>query len=127
MPTLETNARNAVVDGIDALVNTGAGTATFDLETSGDVEVASFALQNPAFDAGGTGGAGVITLQGVPIQDTSAAGGTVAQASIYNRNGDKVLEAVAATSGQEVTVSSTTVGVGETVTLTALTITCPAS
>lgn len=124
MPTLETNARNAVVDGIDALVNTGAGVATFDLETSGDAEVASFALENPAF---GNGATGVITLAGTPIQDTSAAGGTVAQASLYNRNGDKVLEAVAATSGQEVTVSSTTVGVGETVTLTSLTISCPAS
>lgn len=124
MPVLETNARNAVADAIDALVNTGAGTATFDLETSGDAEVASFDLQNPAFGAANTG---VITLEGVPLQDTNAAGGTVAQGSIYNRNGDKVLEAAAATSGQEITVSSTTVGAGETVTLTALTITCPAS
>jgi hypothetical protein len=124
MPTLETGTRNALADAFDAHVNTGAGTATFKLETSGDVEVASFDLQNPAF---GSASSGVITLAGVPIQDTSAAGGTVAQASLYNRNADKVCEAVAATSGQEVTVSSTTVGVGETVSLTALTVTVPAS
>lgn len=124
MPTLETNARNAAADAIDALVNTGAGTATFDLETSSDVEVASFALSNPAF---GNASSGTITLADTPIQDTSAAGGTIAQGSLYNRNGDKVLEAAAATSGQEITVSSVTVGVGETVTLTSLTITVPAS
>jgi hypothetical protein len=122
VPVLQTGARDAISDALDAYVNTGAGTATFKLETSGDVEVASFDLQNPAF---GASSSGVITLAGVPLQDTSAAGGTVAQASLYNRNATKVLEAVAATSGQEVTVSSTTVGVGETVTLTALTVTTP--
>lgn len=121
---LETAARNAQADAFDAYVNTGAGTALFKLETSADVEVAAFSLQNPAF---GAAASGVITLAGVPIEDTSAAGGTVAQGSIYNRNGDKVCESVAATSGQEITVSSTTVGVGETVTLTALTVTQPAS
>jgi hypothetical protein len=121
---LETAARNAQADAFDAYVNTGSGTATFKLETSSDEEVASFDLQNPAFGAASNG---VITLQGVTLQDTSAAGGTVAQASLYNRDGTKVSESVAATSGQEVTVSSTTVGVGETVSLTALTVTQPAS
>lgn len=121
---LETATRNAIADAIDAHINTGSGTAHMLLETSADVEVARFDFQNPAF---GNAASGVITLAGVPIEDTSAAGGTVAQGSIYNRNGDKVSESVAATSGQEITVSSTTVGVGETVSLTALTITCPAS
>jgi hypothetical protein len=112
------------MDALDAYVNTGSGTATFDLETSGDAEVATFALENPAF---GAASSGVITLAGTPIQDTDAAGGTIAQASLYNRDGTKVLESVAATSGQEVTVSSTSVSAGETVTLTSLTITQPAS
>lgn len=121
---LETATRNALADAFDALVNTGAGTANLKLETSGDVEVATFDFQNPAF---GNAATGVITLQGVPLQDTSATGGTVAQGSIYNRNGDKVSESPAATSGQEITMSSLVVGVGETVTLTALTVTQPAS
>lgn len=121
---LETATRNALADAYDALVNTGAGTANLKLETSGDVEVATFDFQNPAF---GNAATGVITLQGVPLQDTSATGGTVAQGSIYNRNGDKVSESPAATSGQEITMSSLIVGAGETVTLTALTVTQPAS
>jgi hypothetical protein len=124
MAVLETGTRNALANAFDDHVNTGAGTANMKLETSADVEVAEFAFANPAFGGAATG---VITLSGTPIQDTNAAGGTVAQASIYNRNGDKVCESVAATSGQEVTVSSTTVGAGETVTLTSLTVTVPAS
>lgn len=121
---LETNARNALADAFDALVNTGAGTAELRLQTSGDVEVATFALPNPAF---GAASGGVITGQGTPIQDTSATGGTVAQGSIFNRNGDKVSESAAGTSGTEIIMSSLVVGVGETVTLTALTVTQPAS
>lgn len=122
--TLETNARNALADAFDDLVNTGAGTSNLKLETSGDVEVATINFQNPAF---GAAAVGVITLQGVPLQDASATGGTVAQGSIYNRNGDKVSESPAGTSGTEIIMSSLVVGAGETVTLTALTVTVPAS
>lgn len=124
MPVLTTTMRDALANGFDDAVNTGGGTAEFRLETSGDVEVATFLLQNPAFGAASTG---VITLAGVPIQDASATGGTVAQASLYSRAGTKLCESVAATSGQEVTVSSLTVGAGEVVTLTSLTVTQPAS
>jgi TRAP-type uncharacterized transport system substrate-binding protein len=124
MPVLETAARSALADAFDDYVNTGGGTANLKLETSGDVEVAIFNFQNPAF---GAAASGVITLAGVPIQDTNANGGTVAQGSIYNRAGTKVCESVAATSGQEITCSSLSIGVGETVTLTALTVTVPAS
>lgn len=122
--TLETGARNALADAFDDYVNTGGGTANLKLETSDDVEVATFDFQNPAF---GGAAAGVVTLAGTPIQDTSATGGTVAQGSIYNRAGTKVCEAAAATSGQPITVSSLSIGVGETVTLTSLTVTMPAS
>lgn len=124
MPTLETTMRNAIADAIDARVNTGSGTAQFVLETSADAEVAAFNLQNPAF---GNAAAGVIAAQGTPLTDSDAAGGEIAQASLYDRDAAKLLEAAAATSGQEVTVSSTTVGVGETVNLTSLTLTVPAS
>lgn len=120
---LETATRNALADQIDTLVNTGTGTAQLLFETSGDTEVATINLQNPAF---GAAASGVITLQGTPLEDTDATGGTVAQASIYDRDGGKVLEMSVATSGQDIDISSTSVGASDTVELTSLTITVPA-
>lgn len=118
---LETALRNVLADAIDTEINTGAGTATFELETSGDVEIATINLQNPAF---GAAAAGVITLAGVPLSDSSATGGTVAQASIYDRDATKQFEL---TQGTDFTITSTTVTATEQVDLTSLTITVPAS
>ena len=122
--TLETALRNALANAVDDEINTGAGTATLEFETSGDVEVATINLQNPAF---GAAAAGVITLQGTPLQDTNATGGTVAQFSIYDRDATKQLEGTVATSGADINISSTTVGAGDTVELTSFTLTMPAS
>lgn len=121
---LETALRNVLADAIDNEINTGAGTATLEFETSGDVEVATINLQNPAF---GAAAAGVITLQGVPLSDSSATGGTTAQASIYDRDASKQLEMTVGTSGTEIIISSTTIGATDQVDLTSLTITVPAS
>ena len=109
---------------VDAEINTGAGTADLMLETSGDVEVATFALQNPAF---GSSSSGVITLAGVTLTDASATGGTVAQASIFDRDGTKQLEMTVAVSGAELDLSSLEIAAAEIVDLTSLTLTVPAS
>lgn len=121
---LETALRNVLADAIDNEINTGAGTATFVFETSGDVEVATIDLQNPAF---GAAAAGVITLQGVPLSDTSATGGTTVQASVFDRDATKQFELTVGTSGTEIIISSTVIGATDQVDLTALTITVPAS
>lgn len=121
---LETVLQNVLADAIDAEINTGVGTATLQFETSGDVEVATINLQNPAF---GAAAAGVITLEGVPLSDTSATGGTTTQASIYDRDATKQLEMTVGTSGTEIIISSTVIGATDQVDLTALTITVPAS
>ncbi len=122
--TLETALRNALADAIDTEINTGAGTATLQFETSGDVEVATINLQNPAF---GAAAAGVITLAGVPLSDSSATGGTVAQFSIYDRDSTKQLEGTVATSGADINITSTVIAATEVVQLTSLTLTVPAS
>jgi len=121
---LETALRNVLADAIDNEINTGAGTATFVFETSGDVEVATIDLQNPAF---GAAAAGVITLLGVPLSDTSATGGTTVQASVFDRDTTKQFELTVGTSGTEIIISSTVIGATDQVDLTALTITVPAS
>lgn len=121
---LETVLRNVLADAIDAEINTGSGTATFIFETSGDSEVATINLQDPAF---GAASSGVITLAGVTLSDTSATGGTVAQCSIEDKDGTKQLEMTCGTSGTEIIISSTSVAATDQVDLTALTITVPAS
>jgi len=121
--TLETGLRNSLADEIESEMSTGAGTSNMKLETSGDVEVATIDFQNPAF---GAAASGTITLLGVPLSDTTATGGTVAQFSLYDRNADKNLEGVVAVSGQDLDLSSLSVGAGDTVELTSFTITVPA-
>jgi len=121
---LETALRNVLADAIDNEINTGAGVADLQFETSGDVEVATIALQNPAF---GAAAAGVITLLGVPLSDLSATGGTTVQASVFDRDATKQFEMTVGTSGTEIIISSTVIGATDQVDLTALTITVPAS
>jgi len=123
MAILETNCRNACADAIDALVNTGSGTATLVFETSGDVEVATCNMSDPAFGVAATG---VITADTIS-DDTSATGGTAAQVSMYNKASTKVAEFTLGTSGTEFIISNTTIGAGDTVGVSSFTITMPAS
>lgn len=116
-PTLETLARNALSDALDALVNTGAGTATLTLRNSTTVLV-TFNLQNPAFSASATG---VITLQGVPISAVASAGSatTPDNYQVINRDSSLVMSGSVTGTGP---ITS-----GETVNLNSYTYTTPAS
>ena len=121
MPTLEPAARNAACDAIVDLIDVGgAGTLVF--QTSGDVEVATLTFSATAF---GAASVGVATAAAI-TSDTSATGGTVAQASIFSGAASKILELVVLTSGGDINLSSLSVGVGDTVSVSALTITVPA-
>lgn len=120
---LETAMRNALAAAFGDRVDDDTDPGYMELQTSGNVEVATFTFQGPSFGAPSTG---VITLLGVPIQDTNATGGTVAQGSIYDGDGVKLAEAAAGTSAQPIIMSSLTIGASETVTLTSLTVTVPA-
>jgi hypothetical protein len=123
--TLEATMQNAIADAIDDLINTGAGVATFKFETAGDVAVATMTLQNPAF---GDAVAGLITLNGLPLQDTNAAGGEVAKFSIYDRDGVKQLEGTVTATGNggDIELPSLTVPAGAILQLTTLSIQVPA-
>lgn len=121
--TLETGLRDDLANQIDDSVNTGGGTATLVFETAADAAVATIDLQNPAFGAAATG---VITLQGTPLEDSSAVGGTVAQFSIFDRAVAKQLEGVVLVAGGDINMTSLVVGVGDTVELTSFSITVPA-
>jgi len=116
---LEPVLRDVLADAIDTEINTGAGTAELKLETAADAEVATIALQNPAFVASA---GGVIAAAGVPLSDASATGGTVSQASVYDRDGTKQFELTVGTSAAEIIITRTGITAGDPVNLRALTI-----
>jgi hypothetical protein len=115
--TIATSARDAQADAFDALVNTGGGTAVLRLRNS-TTTLVSFNLSNPAFGASSTG---AITLSGVTISATASAGTATAvdNYQILDRGG-----AVVWTGG---VTGSDTITTGQTVNLTSLVITWPAS
>lgn len=110
-----------IIDEIDTGAAVSAGYML--IETSGDAEVARLDFNTPP--SFGAPASGTITLNGTPKQDTTAAGGTAAQFSIYDRDNTKQLEGVVATSGQDLDLSSLTVTAGDTVELTSFSISVP--
>ena len=125
--TLTTAARNAACDAIVDLIDGGTTDANGDLVfmTSGDVEVATLAMSNPAF---GAAAAGVATANTIS-DDTNATGGTVAKFKIQNRDNTEVFQGtVTVTSGGgDIEMSSLSVGATDTVSVTSMTATMPAS
>lgn len=120
--TLATAMRNAIADAVDTQIGTSA---TLEFQTSGDVEVATLTLGNPAF---GAASSGTITLSGTPLSDTNATGGTMAKFVIKVGGSTVNITGSVGTSGQDINFpGGLTVGAADTVTLTSFTITCPAS
>lgn len=118
--------RNVLADAVDTDINTGAGTAVLEIQTSGAVVLATINLDNPAF---GAASAGVITLAGVPLSDTNAdSTGTAERWLIKDRDGAAVLTGGAnsvtlAAGGGDIELSSLGITAGDTVTITSLTYT----
>jgi len=117
---LQSSLQDALANLVDDQVNAGVA-ATLVFETSADGVVATITLQDPAF---GAAAAGVITLLGVTLSDTSAAGGTIAQASVF-ADAAKQWEMTCGTSGTEIIITSVVIAATEQVDLTGLTITMP--
>jgi len=123
--TLQTVLRDDIANEIDNSINVGTmqSGGKLVIETSGDAEISLHRFANPAFGASATG---TITMETPPKDDTSAMAGTAAQFSIFDRDDQKQLEGVVAVSGSDLDLSSLSVGAGDTVSLTAFTITVPA-
>lgn len=104
-----------VVDQLDE----GTPPGSLVLQTSGDIEVATLTLANPAFGAAvnGTATAGSIT------DDTSATGGTVAKARLKNAAGtDKMICSVTATGGGgDIELDTVVITAGQNVSISSLT------
>ena len=127
--THETAVRNTLADACVDLIDTGAASPNLgyiELRTSGDVECATLTFANPAFGAAAGGTATANTI----ASDTNATGGTVAKFVIYDSDGTALVNgSVTATTDSpqgDITLSSTTVGAGDTVSISSLTYSAPA-
>lgn len=125
--TLTTASRNAAADAIADSVDNGTTDANGDLVgyTSGDVEVFTCAMSNPAFGAAATG---VCTANAIS-DDTNATGGSLSGGyfTLQDRDNTEVIRGDINTSGAELNMSSLTIGAGDTVSVSALTLTVPAT
>lgn len=119
--THPTAVRDEICDVIVDALNSGL----IELQTSGDVEVATLTLNATAFDDAGSAGGnsdGVATANAI-TSDNSATGGTVAKGELQESDTTpRVLFSVTATGGGgDMEIPSVTIGAASTVSCSALT------
>jgi hypothetical protein len=118
--TYTTAVKNA---RLDAVVTAIGATGVLEIGTTGMASVlATINLGNPA----GTSASGVLTFSGFPRSDTSAdATGAAAAARIRTASGgtDIITGLTVGTSGSDINLDSTSITVGQTVTINSATIT----
>jgi hypothetical protein len=118
--TYTTAVKNA---RLDAVVTAIGATGVLEIGTTGMGSVlATIALGNPA----GTSASGVLTFSGFPRSDTAAdATGAAAAARIRTASGgtDIITGLTVGTSGSDINLDSTSITVGQTVTINSATIT----
>lgn len=128
--TLTTAARNAACDAIVDLLDAGtpgdaAGDLTF-ATASAALNVCTCAMTNPAFGASSTGVATAATISAGTVSG-SGNPSTVAVALFRNRANTEIFRCAVGTSGSDINLSSVSVSDGDTITVTSLTFTMPAS
>ena len=110
---------NLVVDQLDLGSGTAEGRLVFN--TSGDVEVATLNLANPAF---GASAAGIATANTI-ADDASATGGTTTKFRLQDRDSGIIVEGSVGTSGQDINLSSNIIAATDTVSISSLTYAAP--
>lgn len=124
--TLTTAARNAACNAIVDLVDAGAGAGTLVLYlANGSTEVATLTFSDPAF---GNASTGVATASAI-TSDTSATGNVSAAtvAKFLDSDATEVLSCSVGIGTGDIQLSNNVIAAGETVAITALTVTVPAS
>lgn len=116
--THPTAARNGLADHIVDQLDGG----TLEIQTSGDVEVATLTFGTPAF---GAAAAGVATANAI-TSDTNATGGTAAKAQLKTSGATAIVNCSVGTTGEDINLSSVSIGAGDTVSISSLTYTAPA-
>lgn len=121
--TYTTAAKNARLDAVRALIDAGAGAGKLKIRDASNVVLATLTLADPSAPAAS---GGVLTLDFDPdISDTSAdASGTATNAIITDSDDTTVISGLTVgVSGTDIVVDSVSITAGQTVTITAGTIT----
>jgi hypothetical protein len=111
--------RNALADLVVDLIDAGTGAGTLELQTSGDVEVATLTFSATAFGAASNG----IATAAAITDDTNATGGTIAKFVVKDGDDAEVFTgSVTATGGGgDIELNSVVVSPGQAVSVTSLT------
>lgn len=122
--THPTTVRNAITDAVVDLVDAGSGAGYIELTTAGDVEVATLALQDPAFGSASGGSASALSP---PFEDSSATGGTATKVKVKDSDDNVVYQGTVGLtgSGADVELTSNVIAAGSIVRFTAATYTAP--
>jgi hypothetical protein len=125
--TLQDTARNAAANGIVDLIDVG-GAGTINIKSAASIVIATNEVATLTFPATafGAAAAGVATA-GTIVSDTSATGGTAGFYTIFSGGGTALWQGLVATSASDLNLSSVSIGVGDTVSISAFTLTVPAS
>jgi hypothetical protein len=116
--TISTAARNAQADAFDTLVNTGTVQTLVLIDSTGPTVLVTFTLDTT--NAFGNASSGAITVTGLPLSATASAGAAATAESYEIR-----IDGTACWTGG--VTGADTITSGQTVNLTAFTITWPAS
>jgi hypothetical protein len=106
-------------------IDAHASPATLEIGTAAmAATLVSITLNDPSFVVSGTPPNCLMTLQGVPKSNTASGTGTAAAARIKEGGGTSVVTGLTVgTSGSDINLNSTSITSGQTVTITAFTIT----
>lgn len=126
--TLATAARNAACDAIVDLLDLGSGDATGDIafSTSAPATLCVCNLAATAFGSASTGVATAATIANGTVSGSSNPS-TVALALFRNKSNAEIFRCAVGTSGSDINLSSVSVNDGDTISVSALTFTVPAT
>lgn len=124
---IATGVRNsmcdALVDAIDAGTTDAAGDFQIYTAAFGTL-LAELAFSNPAFGAAATGTA---TANSITDDSSANATGTAAVCRIRDRDNATVFEGTVGTTGADLNLNTTSITSGDTVSISSMTVTMPAS
>jgi hypothetical protein len=128
MATLSNAAAKAACDAIVDLVDAGSGAVRGVKFLDGAAEVANCLFSDTAAFGAATTASPAVATAGTIADDTSATAGTIDGVVIQNKDGTAIITCtIATTSSADFQIGGLTIGEGDTVGVSALTVSMPTS